>query len=89
MKRNSTGLILPWIVINIVDIFGGLIIFIMKLTNPDTSINALKIAAAIVYFVLSSYFVISIFAYYRSLKRQKRLARQVLLSNSTLDSGKI
>lgn len=89
LRRNSTGLILPWIVVNIVDISGGLIIFITKLANPSKLIKPLKITAAIVYFILSFYFVISIYAYYKSLKRQKKLAKDVLKSNSTLDSGKI
>ena len=89
LRRNSTGLILPWIVVNIVDISGGLIIFITKLANPSKLIKPLKITAAIVYFILSFYFVISIYAYYKSLKRQKKLAKDVLKSNSTLDSGEI
>ena len=89
LRRNSTGLILPWIVVNIVDISGGLIIFITRLANPSKHIKPLKITAAIVYFILAIYFVTSISSYYRSLKRQKKLSKEVLKSNSTLDSGKI
>ena len=83
-------MILPWIIINVVDTIGGMIIFILKIVSYKTQVNPAKVTAAVCYFILTMYFIISVNAYYRALRRQKRLALQVLKSNSTLNSaGKI
>merc|ERR1712020_538389 len=90
IRKNATGMILPWIIINIVDTMGGMIIFILKIVSYKTQVNPAKVTAAVCYFILTVYFIISVNAYYRALRRQKRLALQVLKSNSTLNSaGKI
>ena len=89
LKRNAAGMILPWIIINVVDTVGGMSIFIIKVASYKTQINPAKVTAAVCYFILTIYFVISVNAYYRALRRQKRLALQILKSNSTLNtSGK-
>ena len=83
-------MILPWIIINVVDTIGGMIIFILKIVSYKTQVNPAKVTAAVCYFILTMYFIISVNAYYRALRRQKRLALQVLKSNTTLNSaGKI
>ena len=89
LKRNAAGMILPWIIINVVDTVGGMSIFIIKVASYKTQVNPAKVTAAVCYFILTIYFVISVNAYYRALRRQKRLALQILKSNSTLNtSGK-
>ena len=89
LKRSAAGLILPWIIINVVDTVGGMSIFIIKVASYKTQVNPAKVTAAVCYFILTIYFVISVNAYYRALRRQKRLALQILKSNSTLNtSGK-
>jgi hypothetical protein len=87
LRRHSTGLILPWIVINIVDFCGGVIIFISKLASPKVLVRPIKVLAVICYFCLVVYFVATVYSYYQSVKRQKRIARLVLQSNMTLSSG--
>ena len=89
VRRYATGLILPWVVINVVDTAGGLIIFILKVASKRAILSTSKTVAAVCYFVMTIYFIASVQAYYQSLRRQKRLARQILRSNSTLASGKI
>ena len=88
IKRNSTGLILPWIVINIADTFTGFCIFASRLASYRINIVPTKLVAAICYFALTLYFVISVFSYYQALRRQKRLSKEVLKSSLTLESGK-
>ena len=89
LKRSAAGMILPWIIINVVDTVGGMSIFIIKVASYKTQVNPAKVTAAVCYFILTIYFVISVNAYYRALRRQKRLALQILKSNSTLNtSGK-
>ena len=89
LKRSAVGMILPWIIINVVDTVGGMSIFIIKVASYKTQVNPAKVTAAVCYFILTIYFVISVNAYYRALRRQKRLALQILKSNSTLNtSGK-
>jgi len=87
IRKNATGMILPWIIINVVDTIGGMIIFILKIVSYKTQVNPAKVTAAVCYFILTMYFIISVNAYYRALRRQKRLALQVLKSNSTLNSA--
>ena len=87
VRKNSTGMILPWIIINIVDTLGGMSIFVIKIASYKTQVNPAKVTATVCYFILTIYFIISVNAYYRALKRQKRLALQVLKSNSTLNSS--
>ena len=87
VRKNSSGMILPWIIINIVDTLGGMSIFVIKIASYKTQVNPAKVTATVCYFILTIYFIISVNAYYRALKRQKRLALQVLKSNSTLNSS--
>ena len=87
VRKNSSGMILPWIIINIVDTLGGMSIFVIKIASYKTQVNPAKVTATVCYFILTIYFIISVNAYYRALRRQKRLALQVLKSNSTLDSS--
>jgi len=87
LKRSAAGMILPWIIINVVDTVGGMSIFIIKVASYKTQVNPAKVTAAVCYFILTIYFVISVNAYYRALRRQKRLALQILKSNSTLNTS--
>ena len=72
--------------------FASLGIFISRLASPIYHIGVLKVTAIICYHILMAYFIVSVYSYYRLLKRQKILAQNILElqlqgSNSSLNSG--
>ena len=72
--------------------FASLGIFISRLASPIYHIGVLKVTAIICYHILMAYFIVSVYSYYRLLRRQKILAQNILElqlqgSNSSLNSG--
>ena len=92
ITSNVSGFILPWILMNVGYYFASLGIFISRLASPIYHIGVLKVTAIICYHILMAYFILSVYSYYRLLKRQKILAQNILDlqfqgSNSSLNSG--
>lgn len=92
ITSNVSGFILPWILMNVGYYFASLGIFISRLASPIYHIGVLKVTAIMCYHILMAYFILSVYSYYRLLKRQKILAQNILDlqfqgSNSSLNSG--
>jgi hypothetical protein len=64
-----------------VDFGATFMVFMMRVTSTDSSVKASKILAAILYHLVTLYFIYSVYVYYKTIKRQKKMAVGLALQN--------
>ena len=82
--KNYSGWILPWLIVTVVDLGATFIVFISRLVSGIPPMGTAKILIAILYQIVTIYFIGIVMTYYKKLKRQKKLVKNLdLISNCT------
>lgn len=71
VRQEKTSFIFPWVIITILLTIANFVTFMVKVASPS-SISVGKVFAAVIYFAIASYFILSVYSYYQILKIRKR-----------------
>ena len=85
--KQFSGFILPWLIVNIVDLGATFVFFVMRLVTQNPSLGGVKILSAVVYHMVAVYFIYTVFVYYINLKKRKKAAAKLVLRDLELEDS--